>query len=368
MRALGGHSFVRGGIPLLCASCGQENREGRRFCAQCGNSLVFGCPSCGSPAEPGERFCGDCGKPLTGESSPARTPTPTPSPALPSSFADGRYEVKGFLGEGGRKRVYLAHDTKLDRDVAVAVIKTEGLDDAGLTRVKREAQAMGRLGDHPNIVTVFDIGDDNGQPYIVSQYMAGGDLDGLLNKTPEPPPPDSRRDANRLAGRAGPRARPRPRHRPPRPQARQHLADRRRHRQDRRLRPRRRARPLAADDGRDDGRDRRLHAAGAGLGPPAGRSLRPLLARLRNLRDGHRPRAVPGRRPGGDHLAAHQHSAGRALLAQPGGAARPGGADPAAPRQGPGRAAGERGGRPAGARRRSWTAPRRRRPWRRSRT
>ncbi|HET9476793.1 MAG TPA: serine/threonine-protein kinase, partial [Dehalococcoidia bacterium] len=116
--------------------------------------------------------------------SPA-TQTPGPSPALPSSFADGRYQVRRFLGEGGRKRVYLAHDTKLDRDVAVAVIKTEGLDESGLSRVKREAQAMGRLGDHPNIVTVFDIGDDNGQPYIVSQYLGGGDLDALLIKTPD---------------------------------------------------------------------------------------------------------------------------------------------------------------------------------------
>jgi len=124
---------------------------------------------------------------LQGEAGPAPAPTPTPTPssaaALPASFANGRYAVKGFLGEGGRKRVYLAHDSKLDRDVAVAVIKTEGLDEAGLSRVKREAQAMGRLGDHPNIVTVFDIGDDDGQPYIVSQYMGGGDLDGLLNKT-----------------------------------------------------------------------------------------------------------------------------------------------------------------------------------------
>jgi class 3 adenylate cyclase len=90
--------------------------------------------------------------------------------------------VQRFLGEGGRKRVYLAHDSKLDRDVAIAVIKTEGLDEAGLERVRREAQAMGRLGDHPHIVTAFDIGDEGGQPYIVSQYMAGGDLEGLLQQ------------------------------------------------------------------------------------------------------------------------------------------------------------------------------------------
>ena len=50
-----------------------------------------------------------------------------PSPAdQPTSFVNGRYEFKRFLGEGGKKRVYLAHDTKLDRDVAFALIRTEG--------------------------------------------------------------------------------------------------------------------------------------------------------------------------------------------------------------------------------------------------
>jgi len=180
------------GEAMTCSQCGQENREGRRFCAQCGGSLASACPSCGAANEPGERFCGDCGKPLNTGAAAAPTATPAPSPALPSSFADGRYQVKGFLGEGGRKKVYLAHDEKLDRDVAVAVIKTEGLDEAGLSRVKREAQAMGKLGDHPNIVTIHDIGDDGGQPYIVSQYMGGGDLDGMLNRTPDRRLPISR--------------------------------------------------------------------------------------------------------------------------------------------------------------------------------
>src|SRR5438132_5274021 len=102
------------------------------------------------------------------------------SHALPTGFAGGRYLVKAFLGEGGSKRVYLAHDTRLERDVAVAVIRTEGLDEAGLARVRREAQAMARLGDHPHIVTIHDVGDEGAQPYIVSQYMAGGSLDELL--------------------------------------------------------------------------------------------------------------------------------------------------------------------------------------------
>src|SRR2546422_2059160 len=99
------------------------------------------------------------------------------------SFASGRYTVQRPLGEGSKKRVYLAHDTRLERDVALAVIRTEGLDEAARARVRREAQAMARLGDHPHIVTVHDIGEEDGQPFIVSQPMAGGDLEALLGQS-----------------------------------------------------------------------------------------------------------------------------------------------------------------------------------------
>ena len=51
--------------------------------------------------------------------------------------------------------------------MALALIKTEGLDDAGRIRVRREAQAMGQLGDHPHVVTVHDIGEEDGRIYIV---------------------------------------------------------------------------------------------------------------------------------------------------------------------------------------------------------
>jgi tetratricopeptide (TPR) repeat protein len=104
---------------------------------------------------------------------------------MPTSFAGGRYHVKKFLGEGGKKKVYLAHDTLLDRDVAFALIKTEKLDDASRTRVSREARAMGRLGDHPNIVAIYDMGDHEGQPYIVLPVMPGGDVESLIEKAPE---------------------------------------------------------------------------------------------------------------------------------------------------------------------------------------
>ena len=112
-------------------------------------------------------------------------PTKPPTVERPASFGAGRYQVRRFLGEGGKKRVYLAHDTTLDRDVAFALIKTEGLDEAGRQRVAREAQAMGRLGNHPNVVTVYDIGQEGEQPYIVLPVLPGGDVEGLIEKAPD---------------------------------------------------------------------------------------------------------------------------------------------------------------------------------------
>ena len=122
-------------------------------------------------------------QPLSNESSGA--PSGPSSRDMPGSFGNGRYEVQRFLGEGGKKRVYLALDTLLDREVAFALIKTEGLDDVARARITREAQAMGRLGNHPHIVTVFDLGEENGQPYMVTELMAGGDVESLIDKSPE---------------------------------------------------------------------------------------------------------------------------------------------------------------------------------------
>jgi len=143
--------------------------------------MEVACPQCGSASQPGSKFCDECGYTLA---EPAPPPSVPPSPE-PTSFAGGRYQVKRFLGEGGKKKVYLAHDTVLDRDVAFALLKTEKLDEEARTRITREAQAMGRLGSHQHIVTVFDKGEHDGQPYIVAELMAGGDVEALIEKAPE---------------------------------------------------------------------------------------------------------------------------------------------------------------------------------------
>ena len=187
---------------MRCSSCNEENPEGIKFCGQCGTALVAEalCKSCGTANPPDVKFCHECGQSL-GDATVSRQTTPTPAPALPASFASGRYQVKGFLGEGAKKRVYLASDRKLDRDVAIGVIKAEGLDAEGLTRAHREAQSMGRLGDNPHIVTVHDTGDERGQPYIVMEHMEGGALDEHLQQaeTHRLPVEEALRIADQLA-------------------------------------------------------------------------------------------------------------------------------------------------------------------------
>ena len=161
---------------MNCPSCGQENPDGSQFRLGCGGGMSLSCSNCGNSLPLNSRFCNACRTPVTSPTGPASaspTPASQPSRSQPTSFADGRYEVQRFLGEGGKKKVYLAHDSLLDRDVAFALIKTEGLDEAGRTRISREAQAMGRLGSHPHIVTVFDLGLEEGQPYMVSELMGG---------------------------------------------------------------------------------------------------------------------------------------------------------------------------------------------------
>ena len=106
----------------------------------------------------------------------------------PKTLASGRYVVQRLLGEGGQKTVYLIHDTALGRDCALCLIKTDLVDPDDLTRVRREAQAMAQLGAQPHIVTVFDLGEEDGRPYIVCEYVSGGDLRAVMSRNAGPLP------------------------------------------------------------------------------------------------------------------------------------------------------------------------------------
>ncbi|MDO8755476.1 MAG: protein kinase, partial [Anaerolineales bacterium] len=95
----------------------------------------------------------------------------------------GRYQILELLGEGGMATVYKAFDTRLEREVAIKVIRRDAFpaEEIGmlLERFEREAKLLGRLS-HPNIVGVIDYGEFEGQPYLVMVYVPGGTLKQLL--------------------------------------------------------------------------------------------------------------------------------------------------------------------------------------------
>src|SRR5213080_371505 len=145
----------------MCPACGRANTEDQRFCDGCGQRL-----------EP------DAPEPAVASSVPMEPATAQRSPI---SFAGGRYRVERVLGEGGQKRVYLAHDTILDRRVALGLV-TERVDADLAERARREAQTMGRLAAHPNLVTVYDAGEEGGQPYMVEEYIDGTTLAAVIKE------------------------------------------------------------------------------------------------------------------------------------------------------------------------------------------
>ena len=93
-----------------------------------------------------------------------------------------RYEILTSVGEGGMANVYLAHDTILDRNVALKVLRGDLEDNEKfIRRFQREAKSVSDLS-HPNIVEVYDVGEEEGQHYIVMEYIDGKTLKQLVQK------------------------------------------------------------------------------------------------------------------------------------------------------------------------------------------
>lgn len=101
-----------------------------------------------------------------------------------------RYEIIKSIGEGGMANVYLARDTFLDRKVAVKVLRGDlSNDEKFIRRFQREAYAASTLS-HPNVVEMYDVGEDNGVYYIVMEYIDGRTLKQLLKKRGSLTPPE----------------------------------------------------------------------------------------------------------------------------------------------------------------------------------
>lgn len=94
----------------------------------------------------------------------------------------GRYKIKQTLGEGGMANVYLAQDLILQRPVAVKLMRLDLRDDpAAVRRFQREAISLTELT-HPNIVSIYDVGEDNGMQYLIMEYVEGTDLKAYIQQ------------------------------------------------------------------------------------------------------------------------------------------------------------------------------------------
>src|ERR1700744_5251301 len=102
--------------------------------------------------------------------------------ALSSGTKLGPYEIQSPIGAGGMGEVYRARDGRLNRDVAIKILPASfSRDPERLQRFAQESRAAAALN-HPNILSIFDIGDVDGAPYVVSELLEGGTLrDRLRN-------------------------------------------------------------------------------------------------------------------------------------------------------------------------------------------
>ncbi len=98
----------------------------------------------------------------------------------------GRYDIKSLIGQGGMSTVYLGYDPRSQREVAIKILPPYYLHSTKFReRFEREAYMIALL-EHPAIVPVYDMGEEDGQPYIVMRYMSGGSLGDKLKNGPIP--------------------------------------------------------------------------------------------------------------------------------------------------------------------------------------
>jgi ribosomal protein L40E len=110
-----------------CRSCDADNPVDAKFCMQCGQPMRQACASCGADLPAEARFCAQCGAPAAAGSAIVEE-SANQAAQLPAALGGGRFRLEKQIGEGSKKRVYLARDTRLDRQVALSLLKTDGLD------------------------------------------------------------------------------------------------------------------------------------------------------------------------------------------------------------------------------------------------
>lgn len=121
---------------------------------------------------------------LAQETPPSSGEVDLESPPFPVRI--GSFDVLRPLAQGGMGMVYLAHDPRLNRLVAVKVLRHHGAKPEDIARLRAEAEAVARLR-HPHIVQIHEVGEQDGMPFLVLEYVNGGSLAQRLKGQPLPP-------------------------------------------------------------------------------------------------------------------------------------------------------------------------------------
>ena len=151
---------------LACPRCGTANTEGAVYCSSCGTGL----------RAPGDRTTTE----WVGRGAPAPDGAGMLERLRHATIGD--YDVAVELGRGGMAAVYLAHDLKLDRQVAIKVMLPElTTGEEMVERFRREARTAGNLS-HPHIIPIYHVRDEDGMVFFVMKFVEGRSLDSIVHE------------------------------------------------------------------------------------------------------------------------------------------------------------------------------------------
>ena len=144
---------------------------------------MIDCARCHTPLPDASRFCSSCGFDVTGGGVDASTQAQIEGlMARLQRIVEGKYELRKMVGKGGMGAVFLAHDSTLEREVAIKVLPPDiSQDPQVVKRFHQEAKTAAKL-DHPNIIPIYRVESEGGLNYFVMKYIAGTSLEEVLER------------------------------------------------------------------------------------------------------------------------------------------------------------------------------------------
>src|SRR5206468_817341 len=134
---------------------------------------VLECFRCHTPIPENSRFCLSCGADVSGGDGPTSTSSSDVVQERLRRVLEGKYRIERLLGKGGMGAVFLAHDLKLEREVAIKVLPPDvAQDDQLVRRFQQEAKTAAKL-DHPNIIPIYRVESEGGLNYFVMKSISG---------------------------------------------------------------------------------------------------------------------------------------------------------------------------------------------------